>query len=70
MVFFAKNQQGDVQETLFEALNGNKPFRKFKSALQNMNLDEQWYRFEQEYAKRKIKEWLYSHEIDRTKFTK
>jgi hypothetical protein len=48
---------------LREILNGRKPFRNFKDNVQIMGLAENWYSFENDYAKNKLIEWLEEHGI-------
>jgi hypothetical protein len=43
---------------LLEALHQKKPFQQFGSQLQGMGLLDDWQRFEREYAKGQIMEWL------------
>lgn len=58
MVAFTKQQPERIAELLFTALDGRKPFRRFKDAINNVGLDQQWYNFEQLYAREKMQDWL------------
>lgn len=57
-VLFAEEQNDEAEEILLEALNIRKPFRNFKFQLAQLNLEEEWYRFEYQYAMDRMKEWL------------
>ena len=58
MVDFSNQFEGKIEEALFQALNGRKPFRAFKEAASVVGVIEQWYDFELEYAKNQINKWL------------
>ncbi|MDW0113588.1 UPF0158 family protein [Sporosarcina saromensis] len=58
MVVFTKQQPERIAELLFTALDGRKPFRRFKDAINNVGIDQQWYDFEQLYATEKMQDWL------------
>lgn len=58
MVDFSNQFEGKVEEALFQALNGRKPFRAFKEAVSVLGVIEQWYDYELEYAKKEMKQWL------------
>lgn len=57
-VKFAQYTDKDPADRLFDALNGNKPFRRFKDALYDLNLWDDWNRYEREYADEQINWWL------------
>lgn len=58
MVSFTNEQEPFVRDELREILNGRKPFRNFKDNVQIKGLEERWYSFENDYAKKKLIEWL------------
>ena len=60
MVDFSNQFEGDIEQALFNALNGKKPFRAFKDAAIDVGVIEKWYQFELDYAKLQMKEWLES----------
>lgn len=60
MVDFSNQFEGDLEQSLFLALNSRKPFRAFKDATVDAGLVEQWYQFEMNYAKQLMKKWLES----------
>ena len=63
MVYFTTQQEPVVRDKLREILNGKKPFRNFKDTVHIMGLSESWYRFENDYAKNKLIEWLEENSI-------
>lgn len=65
MVVFTKQQPERIAELLFTALDGRKPFRRFKDAVNNIGIDQQWYDFEQLYATEKMQTEAYEI-LDRT----
>lgn len=58
MVSFAKKQPDSITIHLINVLNGNKPFRFFKEKIYELGIENQWYQFEQDYAKSRMMEWL------------
>ncbi|MGE7696679.1 UPF0158 family protein [Lysinibacillus sp. NPDC094177] len=58
MVSFSKKQPDSISIHLINVLNGNKPFRFFKEKINELGIENLWYEFEQNYAKRKMTEWL------------
>lgn len=57
-LLFAKQQKPGVKELLLDALQGKKPFKKFRSQVEKLDLDQSWYDFEFQYAKDQITAWL------------
>jgi hypothetical protein len=55
---FAKRTDKDPEMKLFDALNGYKPFRRFKDVLSELDAWEEWNEFERRYAEEEIKDWL------------
>lgn len=58
MVSFAKKQPDWITIHLINVLNANKPFRFFKEKINELGIENQWYQFEQDYAKSRMTEWL------------
>lgn len=58
MVAFTKQQPERISKVLCVALDGRKPFRSFKDAINNVGIDQQWYDFEQLYATEMMTNWL------------
>lgn len=46
------------RKKLLESLQRKKPFEQFRSQLDALDLTEGWYKFEKEFAKEGIVEWL------------
>lgn len=63
MVGFAKGQATDVSAQLFNILDNRKPFRNFKDTVYMMGLKESWYSYENDYATKKITQWLEENDI-------
>lgn len=64
MTKFAQRTESDPEDKLFEALNGNKPFRRFKDALYELDLWEEWNKFENKHAVEAIQSWIERFELD------
>jgi len=60
MMQFAKRTKSDPDMKLFDALDGYKPFRRFKHVLSELDA---WDEFERLYAEEKIKAWLERFEL-------
>lgn len=58
MFMFAKEQDPNVARKLFDALDGRKPFRRFKDKVIMFGIEEKWYEYEKQYAKERILKWL------------
>ena len=58
MVAFSKQFDSKIEEVLYQALNGRKPFRAFKEAASVVGVIDQWYDYELEYAKNQMNNWL------------
>ncbi len=53
------------REVLFRALEGSKPFRRFKDALLDVGpVRERWFKFEEETYIDFAKDWLKDHDIE------
>lgn len=57
-VLFAEQQKNEAGDILLEALNIRKPFRNFRFQLAQLDLEEEWYAFEYQYALDRMAEWL------------
>lgn len=62
-VQFAKRTESDPELKLFDALEGYKPFRRFKDVLYELDLWDEWNRFERQYAEEQIKLWMERFEL-------
>jgi len=60
MVKFTEKQDSGIGVELLDALNGRKPFQSFKDKLGEQGIGEEWYDFENNYAKKRMLEWLES----------
>lgn len=58
MVQFAQEQQSPAADELLELLKERKPFHEFKSQLHMLELGDEWYEYENDYAKKVMTEWL------------
>lgn len=58
MVNFAKGQAGEAADQLLAMLQEKKPFNKFKSQLHALELGDEWYEYENNYAKKVMTNWL------------
>lgn len=58
MTQFAKRTESDPELKLFDALNGYKPFGRFKDVLYELNAWGEWNEFERHYAEEEIKDWM------------
>jgi len=63
MVGFAKGQASDVSAQLFNILDKRKPFRNFKDTVYMLGLKESWYSYENDYATKKIIQWLEENDV-------
>ena len=59
MVMFAKEQSEDHAFVLTDVLNQPRPFAKFKDQVHQLGIQEEWYAFENEYAKQRMLDWLF-----------
>jgi hypothetical protein len=66
MVMFTKEQVPVVRDQLLDILNGRKPFRNFKDKVQMMDLDDSWYSYENDYATKRLIQWLEENGIEET----
>jgi hypothetical protein len=64
MTKFAQRTEFDPKDKLFDALNGNKPFRRFKDTLYELNLWDEWNKFEHKFAEEAIQSWMERFELD------
>lgn len=56
---FAKRLMESKERTsLLQSLKRNKSFDHFRLQLESLEMEEDWYHFEEEYAKQRIVEWL------------
>ncbi|MDQ0194747.1 UPF0158 family protein [Paenibacillus wynnii] len=64
MTKFAQRTESDPEEKLFYALNSNKPFRKFRDTLYELDIWEEWNKFENKYAEEAIQSWMDRSELN------
>jgi hypothetical protein len=64
MTKFAQRTEADPEDKLFDALNDYKPFRRFKDTLYELDLWEEWNKFENKYAEEAIQSWIEQDELD------
>lgn len=55
---FAGKQDEQVSKELIEVLKGKKPFRAFKDYIKGLEIENDWYDFENTYAKQEMTEWF------------
>lgn len=58
MTKFAQRTESDPEDKLFDALNGYKPFRRFKDTLYELDIWDEWNKFEHKYAEEAIQSWM------------
>lgn len=58
MAEFAEKQEAKVSNELIEVLNGKKPFRAFKDHIKGLDIENDWYNFENAHAKQEMTEWI------------
>lgn len=64
MTRFAEKQDAEIANQLVEVLNGQKPFRSFKDKIKGQGIENEWYDFENNYAKSKMLTWLTEYELN------
>jgi hypothetical protein len=64
MTKFAQRTEFDPEDKLFDALNGYKPFRRFKDTLYELDLWDEWNKFEHKFAEEAIQSWMERLELD------
>ena len=64
LVEFAEEQPENIAEKLFRALNGNRPFARFKVAVETLDLLDKWYVFKNEWYEWKAERWLHFENVD------
>ncbi len=55
---FAQRTDSDPDDLLLDALSQNRPFRRFKDALTELELWPEWDAFERNWAQEELKPWL------------
>lgn len=55
---FANEQEQELQTLLLDVLNRKKPFSQFKEKVKSLDIEEAWYDYENDYAKREMGKWL------------
>lgn len=64
MTKFAQRTESDPEDRLFDALNGHRPFRRFKDVLYELDLWDEWNKFEYKHAEEMIRSWMERFDID------
>lgn len=63
MMKFAKQTESDPDMKLFDALDGQRPFRRFKDTLYELDLWDEWNKFERQKAEEEIQFWIDRYEL-------
>ena len=58
MVMFAEEQVPDTRNQLLEVLSGRKPFKNKQQSFFGKALEDSWYSFENNYARKRITQWI------------
>lgn len=61
---FADAQPQIITEKLYRALNGSRPFARFKAATDILDLLQDWYAFKNKWYREKAEEWLRDEGLD------
>ena len=56
-----------IRERLLDKIRGQGAFRRFKDAIRNYGIEEEWYRFRQEELEKIAVDWLEANQIPYTK---
>ena len=64
MEHFANEQPPKIADKLFRAMNGSRPFARFKAAVDILDLLQEWYAFKNQWYERKAEDWMHFHEVD------
>jgi hypothetical protein len=64
MAEFADKQPEKIADKLYQALNGSRPFARFKAAVDILDLLQDWYAFKDEFYKRMAEKWMHYYEVD------
>lgn len=64
MEMFADRQPEGIASKLYRALNGSRPFARFRSAVEVLDLLNDWYAFKNAWYKEKAEEWLRDEDVD------
>ncbi|BFT75455.1 UPF0158 family protein [Paenibacillus sp. P36] len=64
MANFSHSTQSDPNGRLFDALSGNKPFRRFKDMLYELNMWDEWNKYQNQYAEKEIQSWMEESELN------
>ena len=61
---FADEQPPKIADKLYRALNGGRPFSRFKAAVDLLDLLEDWYAYKDRWYDEKAEEWLHDNDVD------
>lgn len=64
MVDFADGQSPKNADKLYRALNGSRPFARFKAAVDILDLLKEWYAFKDKWFEERAEEWLHENGVD------
>ena len=56
-----------IRERLLDKIRGRGAFKRFKDAIRNSGIEEEWYRFRQEELEKIAIDWLEANQIPYTK---
>jgi len=63
MESFAESQSGRVQDGLLRALRGSGAFRRFKDALDLLEVRDEWFRYRRQALVEIAREWLEANDL-------
>ena len=61
---FTETQPHDFADKLYSALNGGRPFARFRGALEALDLLDDWYSFKNKWYSSKAEEWIRDKGVD------
>jgi hypothetical protein len=64
MANFYHEQDGELEQKLYEALSSPSPIKKFEKTMQELGLQQVWEEKKREYAKKHIVQWLMHYHIE------
>lgn len=64
MEAFADRQPQEIADKLYRALNGSRPFARFRAAVDILDLQKEWHAFQDEWYGEKAEEWLRDNDVD------
>lgn len=61
---FADQQPEETSKKLWKALDGRRPFARFRAAVEVLGLLKEWYAFRDAWYIERAEEWLRDHDVD------